>query len=70
MHQRPPAQEIEARSSIHLSLDQLQAGDLTFCLSIAPGRGQSSTNRIGFLGKLRRSVSTDRRHTLYIISET
>ena len=46
MRENPAAKELEPGTSIHFAFDDLEPVDLTLDLSIAPGLGQRSTERV------------------------
>ena len=49
--QDPAAQSVEVSTSVHLTLDELELGNVTLCLTAAPGQGQGSPHGRGLLLK-------------------
>src|SRR3954471_14027775 len=48
------AEQVEAGAAVHLPLQQLEAGDLTLGLAVAPGRGERGADRGSVLLQPRR----------------
>src|SRR5215207_11648622 len=55
-----PAEQVEAGATVHLTLDQLEPGDLALRLAAAPGRRECRLDRNAVLLQPRRKVSRAR----------